>query len=74
MGLHTSDVIVGNIGAPGRINYTIVGDAVNTAGRIEQLGKEIGATARAAGNTVNAVFAGNSRIRGRQEKIDVYRL
>ena len=32
--------IVGNIGAPGRINYTLVGETVNIAQRLEQLGKE----------------------------------
>jgi len=38
-GLHSGPVIVGNIGAPGRINYTLIGDTVNAAQRIEQLGK-----------------------------------
>jgi class 3 adenylate cyclase len=33
-------VIVGNIGAPGRVNYTVVGDTVNVAQRFDQLGKE----------------------------------
>ncbi len=41
LGVHTGSVMVGNIGAPGRINYTIVGDAVNTAQRIESLGREL---------------------------------
>ncbi|MGE0659418.1 MAG: adenylate/guanylate cyclase domain-containing protein [Reyranellaceae bacterium] len=39
VGLHSGPVVVGNIGAPGRINYTVVGDTVNTAQRMEQLGK-----------------------------------
>jgi len=33
--------VVGNIGAPGRINYTIVGEAVNVGQRLEQLGKVV---------------------------------
>jgi class 3 adenylate cyclase len=41
IGLHSGAVVVGNIGAPGRVNYTLVGDPVNVANRIEQLGKEV---------------------------------
>jgi adenylate cyclase len=40
IGLHTGPAIVGNIGAPGRVNFTVVGDTVNIAQRFEQLGKE----------------------------------
>jgi class 3 adenylate cyclase len=40
IGLHSGLVVVGNIGAPGRVNFTVVGDAVNVAQRFEQLGKE----------------------------------
>lgn len=39
IGLHTGVAVVGNIGFPGRMDYTIVGQAVNTAQRIEQLGR-----------------------------------
>ncbi|HEY2111797.1 MAG TPA: adenylate/guanylate cyclase domain-containing protein, partial [Dongiaceae bacterium] len=37
--LHTGLAIVGNVGAPGRVNYTLIGDTVNAAQRLEQLGK-----------------------------------
>lgn len=41
MGLHQGPALVGNIGAPGRINYTLVGDTVNVAQRLEQFGREV---------------------------------
>ncbi len=40
IGLHSGSAVVGNIGAPGRVNFTVVGDTVNVANRVEQLGKE----------------------------------
>lgn len=41
IGIHTGITTVGNIGAPGRLNYTMIGDTVNIGQRLEQLGKEI---------------------------------
>jgi class 3 adenylate cyclase len=41
IGIETGTAIAGNIGAPGRVNYTLVGDSVNLAQRFEQFGKTI---------------------------------
>jgi adenylate cyclase len=38
-GIHTGPVIVGNIGTKDRMNYTIIGDAVNTAVRLQEVDK-----------------------------------
>jgi adenylate cyclase len=37
IGLHYGDVMYGNIGAPGRLDFTVIGSAVNLAARIESL-------------------------------------
>lgn len=40
IGIHTGAVIVGNVGALDRMNYTIVGDTVNLCQRLQDLGKQ----------------------------------
>jgi class 3 adenylate cyclase len=39
IGVHTGDAMVGNIGFPGRLNYTILGEAVNRAQWLEERGR-----------------------------------
>ena len=86
VGLHSGEVIVGNIGTAGRLNYTIVGDVVNAASRLENLGRDdaeatsdvtitlSGATLAAAGAPIQGRPRGQHLLRGRREKISVYAL
>ena len=48
IGIHTGPVIVGNIGAADRVNYTIVGDTVNVSQRLQELGKLLSPDAETA--------------------------
>ncbi|SFK03285.1 adenylate cyclase [Mesorhizobium albiziae] len=83
IGIHTGAVIVGNIGASDRVNYTIVGDTVNISQRLQDLGKQLepGATAAIAisGETASrlddsfeTIPAGEHRLRGRGEATTVF--
>lgn len=85
IGIATGTAIVGNIGAPDRINYTIVGDTVNVANRLEQLGKQVAPdvdicalvaaeTARSAGNPENITNVGLFELRGRTGAVQVFQL
>jgi adenylate cyclase len=43
VGLHVGDVLFGNIGVPQRLEFTVIGPAMNEAARLEALTKELNA-------------------------------
>jgi adenylate cyclase len=80
-GLNTGDVLVGNIGAPERFNYSALGDAVNTAARIEGLNKVYGtdilvgeATARRVGDHILVRPIDRVRMKGKALAMTVFEL
>ncbi len=85
IGIHLGQVVVGDIGAPNRINYTIVGDAVNAAQRLESLGKTIDPGAEAAVLISREIFEklpvgfevvdrGAQLVKGKHQALGVYQL
>ncbi|MBO0737767.1 MAG: hypothetical protein J2P48_14535 [Alphaproteobacteria bacterium] len=44
LGIHCGDAVVGNLGSAERMNYTVLGNSVNLAARLEGLNKEYGTT------------------------------
>ncbi len=78
IGVNTGLVIAGTVGGAGRFDYTVIGDAVNVAQRLQsEAGPgEILISAETAGRCAwpDAEAAGARRLKGRSEPVEVFRV
>lgn len=78
VGLHYGDAVIGNFGGATRIQYTALGDSMNTAARLEAANKALGSSVMASREFAEASGLawwremGRVRLRGRARPVDLF--
>ena len=81
VGIHFGPAVMGNVGSETRHDYTLIGDAVNVAARVESQTKEFGwavVVTRDVRDAVKTEFdyelVGSRRVKGRETPVEMYRV